>query len=86
MPGGLAAGDFDLAAGMVENFSEKFDQGFVGGGIDGWGGYLHLEFITKGFADFVAGGAGDDFDGKQSAAGGFAEESSRRHKRKGIYY
>ena len=78
--GGLAADDFDLAAGMVQGFGKEFNQGLIGSGINWRRCHLHFQFVTQWFADFVAGGAGLEFDRKQSAAGGFAEEIRRRHE------
>ena len=60
---GLASHDADGTAGAGEGVGKEFDQGFVGGRIDRWGGHFDLEFAADDLADGVFGGAGLDFEG-----------------------
>src|SRR5688500_15285961 len=51
--GGLAADELDAGAGEVEALGEKFDEGGVGGGIDGRGGDGDFQFVAVESLDLI---------------------------------
>ena len=56
-----------MVASAAEDFGEEFQDGFVRSGVDGRGGDLDLQFVADRTGDFVARGAGLDFQGNANA-------------------
>ena len=67
MAGGCAAEEFELVAWAAEDSGEEFQDGFVGGGIDGRGGDFDLQLLADWPSDLVARGARPDFQGNANA-------------------
>ena len=67
--GGCAPKEFELIPGAAERFGEEFEDGFVGGGIDGRGGDFDLQLVADRTCDLVARGARLNFQGNANAVG-----------------
>jgi hypothetical protein len=67
--GGCAAEQLESIARAAEGFGEEFQDGFVGGGIDGRRDDFDLQFVADWTCNFVARGARLDFQGDANAIG-----------------
>jgi len=79
MAGGVAADEVHAVAGAVQLLGEELEQGFVGGGINGWGGDFDAEFSAERFADFVDGSARLEFNREQKPIGLGAKKGRHGH-------
>jgi len=72
--GGFSTEELDAGAREGEGVGEEFDEGGVGGAVDGGGAEADFEGVAVFALDGVFGGARDDAQGKDCAVGGVGQE------------
>lgn len=74
MAGSVAADEFHLIAGAIEDLRQQTQECCIGGGVHRRGGDFDAQFISERFADFADGRPRLKFDGQKQAAGNGAKE------------